>query len=396
MKALVIGAAGQIGALAVRDLASMYKIDILGVDLKLDAIKKATKDMKVDPNRITMMELNATDNKKLSSVMKKEKPDTVVNCAWYQTNLGVMSAAVKNGLHYVDLGGFFDTTLVQLKEHKKWVDAGVNATIGLGSTPGMTNVAGAAGAAKLDSVDTIDIYCTWGNTLSIKEAGWPGYSIRTVMDEFTQRPMMWLNGKHQKQPILSGEKEVIMQEPVGKIKSYYVKHSEPATMGKNLKAKNVTFRIGFPETDLRTFVTLTQLGFADEKPLKVGKAAISPLDYMTAMYTRATGEARKEKPPKEEFEFDYLLVKVFGKKGGLPATVTYSIETWNDPKTGLPSPRDTAVPPSIVSRWQGTGKIKKPGVYPPEVSVDPVPFFKEVGKRKIRVTERFEKETKFY
>ena len=41
---------------------------------------------------------------------------------------------------------------------------------------------------------------------------------------------MWLDGKHVKQPVLSGETTVTMQEPIGKVTAYYVKHSEPATL----------------------------------------------------------------------------------------------------------------------------------------------------------------------
>ncbi|HDP96275.1 MAG TPA: NAD-dependent epimerase/dehydratase family protein [Euryarchaeota archaeon] len=396
MKALVLGASGQIGALTVQDLVEMCKVDVIASSRSLERTKKAVKDLKINPNKVTTMELDANDLTKLDKVMKKEKPDTVVNCAWYQTNLGVMSVAVKNGVHYTDLGGFFDTTLKQIAQSKKWKDAGVNATVGLGSTPGMTNVAGAAGAARLDKVDTIDIYCSWGNTLPIKEAGWPGYSIRTVIDEFTQQPVAWLNGKHKKMPILSGEKEVLMQEPIGKVKSYYIKHSEPATMGKNLKAKNVTFRIGFPAQDLNTFKTLVQLGFASTKPLKANDGKVSPIDYLTIMYQNAISEGRGEKPPKEKFEFDDFRIDVFGQKNGLPAVATYFIETWNDPVRGISSARDTAVPPAIVSYWQGTKKIKAPGAYTAEVTVDPIPFFKELGRRKINVTEHFERVTKYY
>ncbi|MEM2839171.1 MAG: saccharopine dehydrogenase NADP-binding domain-containing protein [Thermoplasmata archaeon] len=395
MKALVLGASGQIGALCVQDLVEMCKVDVIATSRSLERTNKAIKDLKINPNKVTTMELDATDLKKLDQVMKKEKPDTVVNCAWYQTNLGVMDVAVKNGVHYTDLGGFFDTCLKQIEQHKKWVDAGVNATIGLGSTPGMTNVAGAAGAKKLDKVDTIDIYCSWGNTLPVKEAGWPGYSIRTVIDEFTQEPVMWLNGKHQKQPVLSGEKDVVMPEPIGKVKSYYIKHSEPATMGKTLKAKNVTFRIGFPPTDLNTFKTLVQLGFASTKPLKAGNCEVSPLDYLTAMYQNAISSGR-ETPPNEPYEYDMFRIDCFGEKNGTPGTVTYFIETWNDPKRNASSARDTAVPPAIVSHWQGTKKIKEPGVFPAEVTVDPYPFFRELGKRGINVTEHFDVVTKFF
>jgi len=396
MRSLVLGGSGQIGAYTVQDLVEMFGVkDVIVSSRKLDNVKRAMKDLKLD-KRVRMMEIDASDKDKVLQTIKKEKIDAVINCAWYQTNLGVMEACLKGGAAYTDLGGFFDTCLKQIGTHKKWKDAGLNATIGLGSTPGMTNIAGAAGAKRLDTVDSIDIVCAWGNTLPVKEAGWPGYSIRTVLDEFTQESVQWINGKHQKQKILSGEKEVVMPDPIGKIKSYYIKHSEPATMGKYLKAKNVTFRIGFPTHDMSTFLTLRALGFADEKPLEAGsKCKVSPLDYLTAMYQRGVADARGA-PSKEEFEYDMFRIDCAGKKDGMPSTVTYFIVTWNDPKRGVSSARDTAVPPSIVSYWQMKKKIKEPGVFPAEATVDPEPFFEELGKRKIKVDEMITTSTKYY
>ncbi|MDQ1372542.1 MAG: NAD-dependent epimerase/dehydratase family protein [Candidatus Thermoplasmatota archaeon] len=395
MKALVLGASGQIGAYAVQDLVEMCGVkDIVASSRKVVNVKKAMGDLKLD-KKVKMMELDARDTDMVLKTIRSEKVDAVVNCAWYQTNLGVMDACLKGGAAYTDLGGFFDTCLKQIDLHKKWEDAGINATIGLGSTPGMTNIAGAAGAKKLDTVDSIDIVCSWGNTLPVKEAGWPGYSIRTVLDEFTQQSVQWVNGKYEKQQILGGEKEVVMPDPIGKIKCYFIKHSEPATMGKYLKAKNVTFRIGFPPQDMNTFLTLRALGFADEKPLDAGGCKVSPLDYLTAMYQRGVSQGR-ETPPKEEFEYDMFRIDCAGKKAGMPMTVTYYIVTWNDPKRNASSARDTAVPPAIVSHWQMTKRIKAPGVFPAEATVEPEAFFKELGKRKIKVDEVVTTAQKFY
>ncbi len=395
MKALVLGASGQIGAYTVQDLVEMCGVkDVIASSRKMANVKKAMGDLKLD-KKVKLMELDARDTDKVLKVIKSEKVDSVVNCAWYPTNLGVMDACVRGGATYTDLGGFFDICLKQIELHKKWKDAGVNATIGLGSTPGMTNVAGAAGAKKLDKVDSIDIVCSWGNTLSVKEAGWPGYSIRTVMDEFTQESVQWVNGKYQKQKILGGEKDVVMPDPIGKIKAYFIKHSEPATMGKYLNAKNVTFRIGFPSNDMNTFMTLRALGFADVNPLDAGGCKVSPLDYLTSMYQRGVSEGRAA-PPKEEFEYDMFRIDCAGEKAGMPMTVTYYITTWNDPKRGVSSARDTAVPPAIVAHWQMTKKIKASGVFPAEATVEPESFFKELGKRKIKVDEVVTTAEKYY
>jgi saccharopine dehydrogenase (NAD+, L-lysine-forming) len=397
MKSLVLGASGQIGAYAVQDLVEFYKADVIASSRKLTNVKKAMTDLRLVDN-VKIIELDASNTDSVAKVAQAERVDTVVNCAWYQTNLSVMEACLRAGTHYTDLGGLFDTTLKQLQLDEKWRNAGIKATIGLGSTPGLTNIAGAAGAAKLDSVDTISIYCSWGNTLPVKEAGWPGYSIRTVMDEFTQEPVMWLDGRHIKQPVLSGETTVTMIDPIDKITAYYVKHSEPATMGKYIGkgCRNVTFRIGFPSTDFATFKTLKSLGFADTAEIPAGGAHVSPMDYLTAMYQRAISKSRGEPAPREEYEYDAFRIDVIGLRKESPATITYHIITWNDPERGLSSARDTAVPPSIVSQWQATEKIRGAGVFPPEAVVDPIPFFQEVGKRKIRVEEHFTETRKFY
>jgi len=395
VKALVLGASGQIGAYTVQDLIEMCGIkDVIASSRKMSNVKNAMDDLNVT-KKVQLMEIDARSVDKVLQVIKQEKVDAVVNCAWYQTNLGVMDACLRGGAHYTDLGGFFDTCLKQLELHKKWADAGINATIGLGSTPGMTNIAGAAGAKRLDKVDTIDIVCAWGNTLPVKEAGWPGYSIRTVLDEFTQESVQWIDNKYQKQKILGGEKEVAMPDPIGKVKSYYIKHSEPATMGKYLKAKNVTFRIGFPAHDMATFLTLRALGFADTEPLEAGGAKVSPLDYLTAMYQKGVSAGRGA-PPKEEFEYDMFRVDCIGEKDRMPKRITYFITTWNDPKRGISSARDTSVPPAIVSEWQLKKKITPAGVYPAEATVDPEPFFKELGRRKINVAQEEVITTKYF
>ena len=395
MTVLVLGASGQIGAYTVQDLIEFCgEKDVVASSRKMANVKKAMDDLNLG-KKVKLLELNATDVPKVLETIKKEKVTSVVNCAWYQTNLGVMDTCLKGGATYTDLGGFFDTCLKQIDLHKKWKDAGINATIGLGSTPGMTNIAGAAGAKRLDSIDSIDIVCAWGNTLPVKEAGWPGYSIRTVLDEFTQQSVQWINGKYEKQEILGGATDVQMPEPIGKVKAYYIKHSEPATMGKYLKAKNCTFRIGFPANDMNTFLTLRALGFADDKPLDAGGAKVSPLDYLTAMYQKGIADARGA-PPKEKFEYDIFRIDCMGKKDGMPKTVTYFIVTWNDPERGVSSARDTAVPPAIVGHWQHTKRIKEPGVFPAEATVEPEAFFKELGRRKILVDELTTTTTKYY
>ena len=177
-----------------------------------------------------------------------------------------------------------------------------------------------------------------------------------------------------------------------------MKLSEPATLGKYIGkgCRNVTCRVGLPSTDLSTFKTLKNLGFDETEGIEVSGTRISPLDFLTAMYQRASAKTRQDAPRREEYEYDAFRIDVSGARGGSPTTVTYHIITWNDPQRGISSARDTSTPPAVVSQWQASGKIKEPGVFPAEATVDPEPFFKELGKRKIRVEEHFTETKKFY
>ncbi len=392
MKVLVVGASGQMGAMTVRDLVESYSADVVAGDLSLERAKKVAES--VSEEHVTPVKLDASDKDELKKAAKGA--DVVLNSAWYELNIKVMPVAIDLGAHYGDLGGFYDFTFQQLKYDKKAKDAGVTCVLGIGSSPGITNVCGAAGARKLDSVDTIDIYCTWGTKAGSDRASMPSYSVRTVLDELTQEPPVVKDGVKTKMPVLSGRTEVWMPEPAGKVVAYYIKHSEPATMadfiGKG--TRNVSFRIGFPPNDFATFKTLAQLGFGSEKEIDVRGKRVSPKEFITSMYLDAVASSRNSSEAVDEY--DFFRVDVVGQRDGAPAQATYFVRTWNDGETGLPSGRDTAVPPSITADWLANGKIKERGTLPPEACIEPEPFFRELGKRKILVEEEAQASRRFY
>jgi saccharopine dehydrogenase-like NADP-dependent oxidoreductase len=392
MKVLVIGASGQIGAWTVKNLVDHYDAEVIAADLSLERVKKLAQQ--VGTENVTPIKLDATDPAAVRAAGKGV--DVIHNSAWYELNIKVMPVAIDLGVHYSDLGGFFDYTLEQLKYDKKAKDAGVTCVLGIGSSPGITNVCGAAGGRRLDSVRDISIYCSWGTKVKSDNASFPTYSIRTVLDEITQEPGIVENGKKKKVPALSGMTEVLMPEPSGKVVAYYIKHSEPATMadfiGKG--TKNVSFRIGFPANDFTTFKTLAQLGFGNTEKINVGGFAVSPKEFITAMYLKSV-EASREAGQSVE-DFDYFRIDVDGTKDGKAARVTYYVKTWNDLEKGLPSARDTSVPPSIVADWLMKGKIDKRGTLPPEACIEPEPFFRELAKRKILVEEEMQQTKAYY
>jgi saccharopine dehydrogenase-like NADP-dependent oxidoreductase len=41
------------------------------------------------------------------------------------------------------------------------------------------------------------------------------------------------------------------------------------------------------------------------------------------------------------------------------------------------------VPPAVAARWLAAGEVAVKGVYPPETSLDPLRFFRELAHRRI-------------
>ena len=74
--------------------------------------------------------------------------DVLVNAASYRVNLDAMRACLEAGCHYLDLGGLYRVTGRQLELDDEFERAGLLALLGIGSSPGKTNVMARARGAR--------------------------------------------------------------------------------------------------------------------------------------------------------------------------------------------------------------------------------------------------------
>ena len=82
----------------------------------------------------------------------------LVNCASYRVNLEAMRACLAAGCHYIDLSGLYWLTGRQLELHEEFVQAGRLALLGMGSSPGKTNVMRIAAVRRLQApVERLDV-----------------------------------------------------------------------------------------------------------------------------------------------------------------------------------------------------------------------------------------------
>ena len=91
--------------------------------------------------------------------------DVVLNCTgpFYKFGMPILKGVIQAGINYVDICDDVDTTLEMLKLDAAAKKAKVCALIGMGSSPGATNiVAKFIAQTLLDEVDSVDIFHAHG------------------------------------------------------------------------------------------------------------------------------------------------------------------------------------------------------------------------------------------
>jgi saccharopine dehydrogenase (NAD+, L-lysine-forming) len=303
-------------------------------------------------------------------------PDVVINSSWYELNMKIMPACIEAGVHYIDLGGLYHMTRKQLALDTQARDAGVLCLLGMGSTPGIMNVMARHAAEKFTSIDRVRLR-SGSRTLEQASRFVAPYSIRTVLDEFTIKPVVLRNGRLREVPSLSLKESIEFPKPVGRVEGYVTLHSELATLPRTLgRVRDMDFIVAY-DPEFTSFVaTLASIGLAGRKPLQIGRQKIVPYDVLAGLVQRL--------PPLERdpVDADAQRVEMLGVRKGKRLAVRMDSLTRYHKRWGLSSgTADTGIPPSIAAQWIASGRVRARGVLPPESCIEPLPFFRELNRR---------------
>ena len=168
--------------------------------------------------------------------------DVVCNCVNYRLNVPVMRAAVAARTHYLDLGGLYHGTVEQLRLAAEVEGAGILALLGIGSTPGTTNVMAALGAERLDRVDEIHVRCG-GWDPRPPDAVLPApFAIDTILDEFTIPAIAVRDGRVVELDPASAEDVFDFPKPVGRQAVTAVNHTPHASTPARLPCPAMRYR----------------------------------------------------------------------------------------------------------------------------------------------------------
>jgi saccharopine dehydrogenase-like NADP-dependent oxidoreductase len=383
MKIAVIGS-GAMGRTTIMDLSECPEVKkILVADYQEKTAKEFASSFK-DP-RIKGSFVDANEIDKTADLIKGY--DAVCNTAQYYVNLHVMKACLKAGCHYNDIGGLYHTTLKQLELFNDFKKAGLTAVLGMGAAPGITNVLAAYAYNQLDEVEIVRLTAAGVDKTDMKgiDVFMPPYSIMTLMEEFSEESLQFINGEYKTLPPLSGKEEIVYPEPVGPCICIHTLHSEQATIPssfKNKGVKEVTFKLGLPLGVRERIMFLASVGLGSKKPVKVGNMEVAPIEVLVQVLDKHIKE-KLEGVKLNRNAAKCRRAQVIGKKNG--RKVEYLVDCMAGIHSRWGVDCAVGVPPSIVAQMQAKGMIKEPGVWAPEQVIDPEYFFKELVKRELEI-----------
>jgi saccharopine dehydrogenase (NAD+, L-lysine-forming) len=293
-----------------------------------------------------------------------------------------MEACLEAGVHYTDMGGLFYTTRKQLELHDRYAEAGISAVLCMGSAPGVPNLQARYAADRLDTIDYIKIF----DGIMPPPTDDPKftYAVPTIVDEMIMEPMVFSEGEFKAMEPFSGFEDYWFSAPIGLLPQHLSLHSEVATLPLSFREKGVKecfFKInywGMSKVVVEKIRVLADFGFGATDPVEVNGYSMKPRDMMVSLLSGYVPPITDYLAPPKYQPPDWvkeIVTEVKGTKDG--QQVTYRMGTLTC-KGALP----TGVAPALAAVWLAEGRVN-PGVHPPEMALDPVPFFKELEERQI-------------
>lgn len=377
MKIIVLGA-GMMGRAVVYDLGGAREVRRIVVgDFDRSRAHEVAREFGRGKARGAFADVRDTAH--LARLLRGS--DVVVNCTQFNWNLDVMRAALAARIDYMDLGGLYHMTRKQFALDRDFRRIGRIAIAGMGGAPGITNVMARALCDPLDRVNSIRIYNAGADQQRYDSPIAYTFSIATILDELTTRPVAFENGRYVEKPMLSDPEPGKFPEPIGKIILRHSIHSEVGTLAESFAKKGVRevfFKINYEPQLVSLVRDLALTGFTSREPIPVNGTRVAPRAVLLALM-------RKHATKKTPLDVEALRVVVSGKQGGRRTGV--AMEMWADhserPQFSAVA-RDTGFPAAIAAVMRGRCEIQGVGVQAPENVVPPKQFFTELKQRGFR------------
>ena len=366
---IVLGGSGAVGSHAARTLALHDAFDrVIVADLDLSRAEELVGQWGIDGAEAARVDVS--DPAGLRAALRGV--DLVLNCTgpFYALAVPVLEAVLDAGVkQYVDVCDDVDATLQLLEMDKTVREAGACALMGMGNSPGVTNLLGRLAADfLLDEVEAVDIFHAHGGE-PFEGAGVVAHRLHGMDMEIP----MFLDGELRHVRFFEPEglalrREVALHLVGDAVPVYPYPHPEQITMPRHLTLRRVTNRgTVLPDEYFQLTTEVARLGLTSDEPLDVGGQAVVPMEFAIA-YLLKQRDAILERTG---FGGQRGCAKVVarGTRRGEFRQYNFSMAS-EDQALG----EGTGIPAAMGAILMQQGKVEGHGVFPPEACVKPMDF----------------------
>lgn len=365
---IVLGGCGAVGSVVVQTLKDqpLFSSVCIG-DMNMERAQALAKTLA--PGKISVIQVDATDPASIRRAITGH--DLVINCIgpFYKTVKGILQTVIEEKINYVDVCDDVDVTLDILEMDSAAKQAGITAVIGMGSSPGATNVlARFAADSLLDEIHVVDIYHAHGGE-PVEGEGVIGHRFHCMKIDIP----MFLDGRLQYVKFFEPDGIALQTEfdfPVlgDRIPVYPYPHPEQVTIPKHILLKQVTNRgTVLPNEYYQLTKELCRLGLHDQTPVSVKGRDILPYDFAIAYIIRERERILKETDFGTQRGCCSVVAK--GRKNG-----KYEEYRFHMASKSQALGEGTGIPAAMGGILIQQGKIPQKGVMPPEACIDPNAF----------------------
>lgn len=359
---LVTGGAGEMARYACKALASADEVELVVVsDRDEDRARKVAEEI---GGKAQGLALDISDREALAKALADV--DVVLNCAgpFYLFGREVLSAAIEAGTDYLDICDDWEPTLEMLELDEAARRAGITAVIGMGSSPGTSNLLAMLCMNELDTVDRVF-------------TAWRIGGIKPPAPEDEDKPNAardhWIHNCTEPIKVRRGGElvdtyaldEIRLSYPgVGEDSVWVCGHPEPLTLPKVR-----------PEIQESYNVMVARRGLMDalqqvQERVKAGELDVPAAGKTLVHMPNINGPSAGPSPI-----HGYLFAVAEGVKDGVATRVGASPVVLPNANMG----EFTGYPLAVATLMLCRGQVDNPGVHGPEGAVDPHLYFDELA-----------------
>lgn len=366
-KVVVLGGCGAVGSVAAKTLAGVDDFSQV-VIADRDAERARRIIAETGSERLSFQALDAGDPASVKKVIDGAR--VVLNCVgpFYRTVKTILSAVLDARVDYVDVCDDVDVTLDILGMDAEARAAGVTALIGMGASPGATNLfAKYLATTQLDETDSIDVFHTHGGE-PIEGPGVIGHRFHCMSIDIP----VYLDGELRHVRYFEEDGIALRQTftfpLVGEVPVFPYPHPEQVTLPRYIEVRNVTNKGSVLPIDYHVLTgEMCRLGLASKVPLDVGGRPVVPCDFAIAYLIRERERILRE----QNFgvQRGCISVVVKGRRDGEGRELRVHLASQQG---GLGE--GTGIPAALGILLLARGKLSGKGVLPPEACIDPQDF----------------------